>query len=143
MDNTLHEREKIIRLWFDLWLTGRDSGIADIFAEDVVYTESWGPKYENRATVQQWFAEWNTRGRVVAWDIVQFFHKDNQTVVEWHFKCEMNDGSAEEFDGISVIAWTPENMIQSIREFGCNCNNYNPYQCGAEPQFKDEKAKWF
>lgn len=29
-------------------------------------------------------------------DIKQFFHKENQTVVEWYFKNAMNDGRVEE-----------------------------------------------
>ena len=33
-------REKIIRLWFDMWLKQQDLGIDKIFTEDVVYTES-------------------------------------------------------------------------------------------------------
>ena len=40
----LQKREKIIRLWFDMWLQQEDMGIDDIFAEDAVYIESWGPK---------------------------------------------------------------------------------------------------
>lgn len=36
-----------------------------IFTEDVVYTESWCPKYENLKTVKHWFNEWNTRGKVI------------------------------------------------------------------------------
>jgi hypothetical protein len=39
----MNEREKIIRLWFDMWLYQKDMGIDDIFAEDVLYTESWCP----------------------------------------------------------------------------------------------------
>lgn len=29
----MNEREKIIRLWFDMWLTQQDLGIDDIFLE--------------------------------------------------------------------------------------------------------------
>lgn len=76
----MNEREKIIRLWFDMWLTQQDLGIDDIFLDDVIYIESWSPKYENCQTVKHWFNEWNTRGKVLAWDIKQFFHKDNQTI---------------------------------------------------------------
>ena len=114
-----------------------------IFTEDVVYTESWCPKYENLKTVKHWFNEWNTRGKVIIWDIKQFFHKENQTVVEWYFKNEMNTGSVEEFDGISLIEWTEDNKIKSLKEYGCNLNNYNPYQHSDNPQFRDEKISWF
>jgi len=48
----MNEREKIIRLWFDMWLTQQDLGIDDIFLDDVIYIESWSPKYENCQTVK-------------------------------------------------------------------------------------------
>ncbi len=139
----MEERENRIRLWFRMWLQQEDLGIGDIFAEDVVYVESWGPKYETRAAVKHWFEEWNTRGRVLIWEIKQYFHKEHQTVVEWYFRNEMRDGSAEEFDGMSLIEWTLENKIRFLKEFGCNRNHYDPYQNSAAPQFRAEKAKWF
>lgn len=139
----MDEREKIIRLWFNMWLIQQDLGIDDIFSDDVIYIESWCPMYENRQTVKHWFNEWNTRGKVLAWDIKQFFHNDNQTIVEWHFKNKMNEGKVEEFDGISLIVWTANNKIKSLKEFGCNCNNYNPYKESETPLFRDEKANWF
>lgn len=51
----MNEREKTIRLWFDMWLNQQDMGIDDIFTEDVIYTESWSPQYNNRKTVKHWF----------------------------------------------------------------------------------------
>ena len=71
--------------------------------------------------------------------IIIIVHKGNQTVVEWYFKNEMNMGSVEEFDGISLIKWTEDNKIKFLKEFGCNLNNYNPYQHSANPQFREEK----
>ena len=99
----MNEREKIIRLWFDMWIKKADLGIDNIFTDDVVYTESWSPKYENRKTVKHWFDEWNTRGSVLVWEIKQFFHQGNQTIVEWYFKNKMNNGNVEEFDGIQIF----------------------------------------
>ena len=139
----MNEREQIICLWFDMWLQQEDLGIDEIFTDDVIYIESWSPKYENRATVKHWFEEWNTRGKVLVWDIKQFFHKENQTIVEWYFKNKMENGSIEEFDGISLVEWTPDNKISFLKEFGCNLNNYNPYRNGDTPQYTEEKASWF
>lgn len=139
----MNDIEKRIRLWFDMWLHQKDLGIDEIFTEDVIYIESWGPKYEGRATVKHWFEEWNTRGKVLVWDIKQYFHKGDQTIVEWHFKNEMNDGRIEEFDGMSLIEWTSDNKIKFLKEFGCNLNNYNPYRNSDAPQFKAGKASWF
>ncbi len=139
----MNERESIIRLWFDMWLQKRDMGIDTIFTEDVVYIESWSPKYEDRNTVKHWFEEWNTRATVLAWEIKQFFHKGNQTVVEWNFQNQAVNGPVEAFDGVSLIEWTEDNKIKFLKEFGCNVNHYNPYQNGDAPQFRDEKAGWF
>lgn len=137
------KRENVIRLWFDMWLQQKDLGIEDIFTEDVIYIESWCPKYENRDMVKHWFEEWNTRGKVICWDIRQFFHHGNQTVVEWYFKNEMKGGKAEDFDGISLIEWTSDNKIKFLKEYGCNRNHYNPYEEGDTPKFREEKVNWF
>ncbi|MFR8718489.1 MAG: conjugal transfer protein [Coprococcus comes] len=40
----MNEREKIIRLWFDMWLKQQDLGMDKIFTEDVVYTETYTVK---------------------------------------------------------------------------------------------------
>ena len=34
----MNEREKIIRLWFDMWIKKADLGIDNIFTDDVVYS---------------------------------------------------------------------------------------------------------
>ena len=139
VDMDAYEQE----LWFDMWIKKADLGIDNIFTDDVVYTESWSPKYENRKTVKHWFDEWNTRGSVLVWEIKQFFHQGNQTIVEWYFKNKMNNGNVEEFDGISLIVWTQDNKIKSLKEFGCNLHNYNPYRDSDIPVFREEKANWF
>ena len=140
---TVDIREKNIRLWFDMWLEQKDLGIDDIFTEDAVYTESWGPQYYTRMLIKHWFEEWNTRGKVVAWEIKQFFHKGNQTVVEWYFKNVMENGRIEEFDGCSLVEWAEDNRIKSLKEFGCNLHRYNPYQKGDTPQFQEQPVNWF
>lgn len=139
----MNERERIIRLWFDMWLRCEDLGIADIFDSGIVYIESWGPEYKGVDAVRHWFEEWNTRGRVLEWRIKQFFHKGAETVVEWYFKNKMNSGKNEEFDGMSLIIWNEEGKIKFLKEFGCNLNNYDPYKGGQTPVFIKEKINWF
>lgn len=55
----------------------------------------------------------------------------------------MKNGKVEAFDGVSLIEWTSDNNILFLKEFGCNINNYDPYEHGDKPQFRDEKAGWF
>lgn len=136
-------RERLVRLWFDMWLQKSALGISDVFSDDAVYIESWGPEYRGLPRIRQWFDEWNTRGSVLRWDIKQFFHKGDQTVVEWCFKDAMHDGQIQAFDGMSLIEWTPEDKILLLKEFGCNINRYDPYQDGTAPHFRDERPLWF
>ena len=137
------KREDTIHLWFDMWLQARDLGIEQIFAPDCLYTESWGPQYRGAAQVAYWFREWNTRGKVVRWDIRQFFHKGDQTVVEWVFRNTVDGGRVEAFEGMSLVTWTADGRIAALKEFGCNQDRYDPYADGPVPRFRDEAARWF
>lgn len=139
----MEHREQIVRLWFDMWLKKADSGIQEIFSDHAVYIESWGPEYHGIEKIKLWFEEWNTRGTVLQWEIKQFFHKEEQTVVEWYFKNTMTDGKVEAFDGMTLIRWDADGKIAFLKEFGCNETRYDPYQDGAEPHFHEEQALWF
>ena len=144
MEHTIEkQREAKIRQWFSMWLDKQDTGIADLFAPDAVYIESWGPEYHGSGKIKLWFDEWNTRGRVQRWDIRQYFHREDQTVVEWSFRCVMTDGTVQSFDGISLIRWNGAGQICFLQEFGCNENRYDPYAQGKTPVFREEQALWF
>ena len=137
------QRESKIRQWFSMWLDRQDTGIEELFAPDAVYIESWGPEYYGSGKIKLWFDEWNSRGTVERWDIRQYFHKGDQTVVEWVFRCTMTDGTVQSFDGLSLIRWNEAGQICFLQEFGCNENRYDPYAQGNTPVFREEQALWF
>ena len=93
-----------------MWLRKQDMGIRDVFSDDAVYVESWGPEYHGAAKIKLWFDEWNTRGSVRRWDIRRYFHDGDWTAVEWYFKDAMNDGRVEAFEGMSLIRWTRDEI---------------------------------
>lgn len=74
-------REESLELWTHMWLEKKNLGIEKIFAPDCHYIESWGPEYYGALEVAYWFDEWNHRATVVKWDITQFIHDDDQTVI--------------------------------------------------------------
>jgi len=139
----MEQREKTIRLWFEMWLERRDMGIADIFDPAALYIESWGPEYQGADKIKHWFEEWNRRGQVLIWDIKGFLHGENLTMVEWYFKNAMKNGTVEEFDGVSLVWWNHSGQIMRLQEFGCNIDRYDPYAHGPEPRFRDGRAMWF
>ena len=137
------QRESKIRQWFSMWLDKQDTGIEELFAPGAVYIESWGPEYHGNRKIKLWFDEWNSRGTVERWDIRQYFHKEDQTVVEWVFRCAMTDGTIQSFDGLSLIRWNEAGQICFLQEFGCNENRYDPYAQGKTPAFREEQVLWF
>ena len=139
----MEQRERAVRLWFDMWLKKADLGILELFTPDAVYIESWGPEYHGARKIKLWFDEWNTRGTVLQWDILQFFHREDQTVVQWQFRDQMDGGRVESFDGLSLIRWDPAGRIRFLQEFGCNESRYDPYQNGPVPEFRAGSAAWF
>lgn len=144
METTIEkQQENKIQQWFSMWLDRKDTGIEYLFAPDAVYIESWGPEYHGNGKIKLWFDEWNTRGTVERWDIRQYFHKEDQTVVEWSFRCTMTDRTVQSFDGLSLIRWNEAGQICFLQEFGCNENRYDPYTNGKTPVFRDEPAMWF
>lgn len=136
-------REEILRMWFAMWLQKKDLGIQKIFVEDAVYIESWGPMYQGREKICHWFQEWNTRGSVLQWDIRQFFHREEETMVLWYFKNQMQNGRIEAFDGVTYVKWSPKHQIVFLQEFGCNTDRYDPYAQGPVPVFREAPALWF
>lgn len=119
----MNERERIIRLWFDMWLQQRDLGIDEIFTEHAEYVESYGPRYEGCETIRRWFEKWNKHGKVLTWRIEQFFHKGDQTVVQWYFKNWMDDGHIDDFDGMSLVKWADDGKILFLQEFACSIDS--------------------
>ena len=48
-------REIVIRRWFDMWLQKKDLSISEMFSDNAVYIESWGPEYHGSAKIKLWF----------------------------------------------------------------------------------------
>ena len=95
-------QERAIRSWFSMWLEGKAGDLTALFTPDVQYIESWGPEYRGVSQVRHWFQEWNTRGRVLVWELRSILHDGDRSVAEWYFKNTV-DGRMEEFDGLSLI----------------------------------------
>lgn len=127
------QREQSVRLWFEMWLRQRDLGMDALFTPDAVYIESWGPEYHGVDSIRRWFCEWNAGGTVLQWEIRQFFHREDQTVVEWFFKNTMSDGRNDAFEGMSLIRWSPDGRMTFLKEFVCTLNRYPVFQSPPAP----------
>ena len=135
-------QERAIRSWFSMWLEGKAGDLTALFTPDVQYIESWGPEYRGVSQVRHWFQEWNTRGRVLVWELRSILHDGDRSVAEWYFKNTV-DGRMEEFDGLSLIHWSGDGRIRRLQEFGCQRDRYDPYADGPDPKFQERPSLWF
>lgn len=98
---TVHPHEQMIRRYFQAWLEQDPAPLEEIFAENAVYSECYGPEYRGLSQIKRWFEDWNQKGKVLEWRIKGFLHDGNRTAVEWYFRCDY-EGEAG-FDGVSLI----------------------------------------
>lgn len=119
-------REEIIKNYFQAWLN-KDNGIlGEIFADDVIYSECYGPEYHGISQILQWFEDWNINNTVLEWTIKRFLHQENITVAEWYFKCRCGDAE-EGFDGVSLVEFDDRNKIVALKEFQSKAEHCYPY----------------
>jgi hypothetical protein len=123
----LINREQIIINYFESWLNKNPLILKEIFEPNAIYIECYGPEYRGLEVIEMWFKDWNKRGIVMVWDIKQFMHDANVTVVEWYFKCEY-DGNVGEFNGVSLIEFNDDNQIIRLKEFQSKLPHYYPYR---------------
>lgn len=119
-------REKAIAGYFAAWKNKEGRCLRQLFAEDAVYSECYGPEYRGVAQIERWFRDWNEQGTVNTWDIKGFLHQRDCTVVEWYFSC-CYKGMTEAFDGVSLIRWNAAEKIQGLREFRSDAEHHCPY----------------
>jgi|SRR5690554_5606436 len=120
------KNEQTIKRYFNMWLSKDGSQLEGIFDKNIIYSECYGPEYLGIEQVRQWFEDWNRCGTVLTWNIKQYIHQLNQTVVEWYFECEYEENRSG-FDGVSIIEFSDNGMISSIKEFMSKAEHEYPY----------------
>lgn len=118
--------ETIIRAYFKSWIDKNESLINEHFHDNIVYTECYGPRYLNKAQCLSWFRDWNLKGRVLKWDILNMDHTGNTYYVTWYFECDF-EGEVEGFDGLSVIRFDEDSKIIAIDEYQSKHEHHYPY----------------
>lgn len=119
-------QEKLIKKYFQTWLDKNNDAWEDIFDENIIYVECYGPEYHGFSQLSQWFRDWNLIAAVLEWEIKGFIHQNNTTAVEWYFKCNYN-GEVSGFDGVSIVKFNNMRKIIEIREFQSKSDHYFPY----------------
>lgn len=119
--------ENIVTEYLRSWIKKDISIMRTHFSPYVVYTECYGPVYQNRRQCLQWFREWNLRGTVLKWDIKNSFVLGQTVIVEWYFECDY-EGNIDGFDGISIVEFDDNDQIVSVKEFQSKTEHEYPYE---------------
>ncbi|MBQ2770001.1 MAG: nuclear transport factor 2 family protein [Clostridia bacterium] len=118
--------EARVRGYFQAWLEQDLEAVKEIFAENVVYSECYGPEYRGLSQIIRWFTAWNERGRVLEWRIKRVLQENKTLVAEWYFQCQY-EGVIDGFDGVSIVDFDDEMKIVKLREFQSKAEHYFPY----------------
>ena len=116
----------IIRKYFDSWINKDIDTVKEIFAEDIVYTECYGPQYHGLSQILRWFHDWNQEGSVLEWTIKRMIEKENTIIVEWYFKCDYRN-KVSGFDGVTIADFDEEGKIMNLSEFESKAEHVYPY----------------
>lgn len=119
--------QEIIRSYFQCWLDNNIDVVKEIFAEDIVYSECYGPEYHGINQILRWFTDWNEKGTVLKWDIKEIIQVDNTVIVEWFFQCNYDD-VVDEFDGVTIAKFTDDMKICNLKEFQSKAEHCYPYE---------------
>ena len=102
------QKEDVIKNYFQSWLDKNIEPLENIFSDDIIYSECYGPEYHGLPQILKWFSDWNIKGTVLKWEIKKFIHQGLFTVVEWYFECDYNN-EISGFDGVSIIEFNKNN----------------------------------
>ena len=116
----------VVKAYFAAWVSKDASVLSEVFSDDVIYTECYGPEYHGFSQIQRWFSDWNLRGTVIQWDIKNTVEQGHTLCVEWYFCCEY-DGVTDGFDGVSWIEFDESGKIKALREFQSKTEHCFPY----------------
>lgn len=119
--------ENTIRSYFSAWLKKDVEPLEDIFAENAVYSECYGPEYHGLSQIISWFSDWNEKGQVLEWSIKRLLPCGSSLVVEWHFVCSY-ENNTDAFDGVSVVDFDENMKIARLCEFQSKAEHYYPYE---------------
>ncbi|MEA4969791.1 MAG: nuclear transport factor 2 family protein [Candidatus Pelethousia sp.] len=115
-----------IRRYFQAWLQNDPSALPDLFSEDIIYSECYGPEYFGLEQIMRWFKDWNACGTVLKWEIKQVIEHKNVCVVEWYFECEYEKEHSE-FNGVSIAVFDNNLKIGNLKEFQSKKEHTYPY----------------
>lgn len=93
--------EDVIRKYFQCWLDKDINDVKEIFSDDIIYSECYGPVYKGIGQIVRWFEDWNRKGTVLQWDIQRVIISGNTAIVEWYLKCDY-EGNVACFDGVTI-----------------------------------------
>jgi ketosteroid isomerase-like protein len=118
--------KQIIQNYFESWIEKDVKTIRRVFAQDIVYTECYGPQYHGLDQIVSWFNDWNERGSVLEWTIRRIFETGKTVIVEWYFKCDY-DQRVSGFDGVTIADFNDEGKIFCLKEFQSKADHVYPY----------------
>lgn len=59
------QKEDVIKNYFQSWLDKNIEPLENIFSDDIIYSECYGPEYHGLPQILKWFSDWNMQRSMV------------------------------------------------------------------------------
>lgn len=120
------DMEETIREYFGCWLNKDINVLREVFSDDVIYSECYGPEYRGIEQILRWFQDWNCKGTVTQWDIKKMYAIGKTVIAEWFFQCDY-EGSVGGFNGVTIAEFDDNMKICNLKEFQSKAEHEYPY----------------
>lgn len=125
-NNSRAAASEIMHAWFQAWIDNDCSCVKNIFTEDAVYSECWGPEYHGSQQIEKWFTDWHEKGNVLKWDIHRIMYDDGCAIAEWYFECRYNN-EVSGFNGATAADFNKDGKITKLCEYESKAEHTFPY----------------
>lgn len=119
----------LLQQYITSWLTKDKQLFLDTLADPIDIRECYGASYSTKTQAEAWFTEWNKRGSVLDWNILDTFFDAQRNILfaTWEFNHCYPDVSETRFDGITIMA-AHDGKITFLHEYETKHKRFYPYK---------------
>ena len=113
----------------DSWLANDKRRFTGTLADIIDIRECYGASYSTREEAEEWFIQWNKRGKVLEWRITDTFYDAEKKLLfaAWVFHYDYPGAAEPLFDGMTMMA-APHGKITMLYEYQTKHQRFYPYR---------------
>lgn len=123
------ENISLLEKYIKSWLIQDKEMFLNTLNDKVDIRECYGASYACKSEAEAWFTEWNKRGKVLDWKILDVFFDSERCLLfaTWEFNHRYPGINEPRFDGITMMA-VENGKITLLYEYETRHERFYPYK---------------